>query len=67
METHVADDQSFLGRGWAFPPTFSLRGADVEMVSGADDVEQSLQILLATAPGELFPVIRLAPEPRPFS
>ena len=31
---------------------FSLQGADVEMVSGADDVEQSLQILLATAPGE---------------
>jgi len=48
----MASDQSFLGRGWAFPPTFSLTGADVEMVSGADDVEESLQILLATAPGE---------------
>ncbi len=48
----MANDQSFLGRGWAFPPTFSLGGADVEMVSGAEDVQQSLQILLATAPGE---------------
>lgn len=48
----MASDQSFLGRGWAFPPTFSLGGADVEMVTGADDIEESLQILLATAPGE---------------
>jgi Bacteriophage baseplate protein W len=45
-------DQSFLGRGWGFPPAFSRGGADVEMVSGAEDVEQSLQILLATAPGQ---------------
>lgn len=48
----MASDQSFLGRGWAFPPTFSSGGADVETVSGADDVEESLQILLATVPGE---------------
>lgn len=45
-------DQSFLGRGWGFPPSFSQGGADVEMVSGAADIEQSLQILLATAPGQ---------------
>ena len=48
----MASDQSFLGRGWAFPPAFSLGGADVEMVAGAEDVQQSLQILLATAPGQ---------------
>jgi uncharacterized protein len=52
MEICVANDQSFLGRGWAFPPTFSQGGADVEMVSGADDVVESLRILLATTPGE---------------
>ena len=48
----MANDQSFLGRGWAFPPSFSSGGADVEMVAGVDDVEQSLQILLATGPGQ---------------
>ena len=45
-------DPSFLGRGWAFPPSFSAGGADVEMVSGALDIEQSLRILLGTSPGE---------------
>ena len=48
----MAVDQSFLGRGWAFPPSFSSGGADVEMVSGSEDVHQSLQILLATVPGQ---------------
>ena len=48
----MASDQSFLGRGWTFPPTFSRGGADVEMVAGPDDIQQSLQILLATAPGQ---------------
>lgn len=48
----MAGDQSFLGRGWAFPPSFGMSGADVEMVSGAEDVQQSLQILLTTAPGQ---------------
>lgn len=43
---------SFLGTGWAFPPSFTAGGGDVEMVSGADDIRQSLEILLATAPGE---------------
>jgi uncharacterized protein len=45
-------DPSFLGRGWAFPPSFSAGGADVEMVAGTVDIEQSLQILLGTSPGE---------------
>lgn len=43
---------TFLGRGWAFPPSFTDGGGDVEMVAGADDVQQSLEILLATCPGE---------------
>lgn len=42
----------FLGRGWSFPPTFSEGGGDVEMVSGQDDVQESLQIILGTLPGE---------------
>ena len=45
-------DPSFLGRGWAFPPSFSAGGADVEVVSGVEDIEQSLRILLGTWPGE---------------
>jgi hypothetical protein len=45
-------DRPFLGRGWGFPPLFSAEGADVEMVSGPEDVQQSLRILLATTPGQ---------------
>lgn len=43
---------SFLGTGWSFPPSFGRGGAEVAMVSGAEDVHQSLQILLATSRGE---------------
>jgi len=46
------NEQSFLGRGWAFPPRFSSSGAQVTMVSGVDDIHESLQILLSTRLGE---------------
>ncbi|AJI95658.1 25-like lysozyme family protein [Yersinia ruckeri] len=39
------------GRGWAFPPLFSL-DEGVVMAEGAEDVRQSLQILFSTEPGE---------------
>jgi phage baseplate assembly protein W len=45
-------NQTFLGIGWSFPPTFDDQGAAVEMVAGAEDISQSLQILFSTAPGE---------------
>lgn len=48
----MASDAPFLGQGWGFPPTFTRGGADVEVVSGVEDVQQSLQIILGTAPGE---------------
>jgi len=48
----MQDDQSFLGTGWSFPPSFTQYGADVEMVSGPEDIHQSLQILFATQLGE---------------
>lgn len=48
----TAPATSFLGTGWSFPPSFSPGGAEVAMVSDADDVHQSLQILLATRQGE---------------
>ncbi len=45
-------DSSFLGTGWSFPPAFTRGGADVEMVSGVENIHQSLQILLSTQRGE---------------
>jgi len=46
------DDPAFLGRGWSFPPSFSRSSASVDMVSGAEDIRQSLWILLSTSIGE---------------
>jgi phage baseplate assembly protein W len=43
---------SFLGTGWSFPPAFTAGGAEVDMVSGAQDIHQALEILLATRIGE---------------
>jgi phage baseplate assembly protein W len=48
----MAVDQSFLGTGWAFPPHFSAEAGTVELVSAETDINQSLQILLATSLGE---------------
>jgi len=48
----VDEPPTFLGRGWAFPPTFTAAGADVVTVSDADDVHECLSILVATTPGE---------------
>jgi phage baseplate assembly protein W len=43
---------SFLGRGWDFPPTFSKDGEKILMLDSFDDIESSLRILLSTAAGE---------------
>ena len=48
----MANERSFLGTGWAFPPSFAAAGAGVELVSGPEDIHQSLQILFATQLGE---------------
>ncbi len=48
----MPDNQSFLGTGWSFPPTFGQDGVEVDMVSGVQDIYQSLQILLSTRLGE---------------
>lgn len=48
----MVNDKSFLGTGWAFPPTFdNQRGVNV-MVSDEKDIEQSLKIILFTSYGE---------------
>lgn len=43
--------RSFLGTGWAFPPRFGRDGT-VGMASDAQDIRESLQVILATTPGE---------------
>ncbi len=43
---------SFLGTGWAFPPSFNEETKSVEMVSNIEDINQSLDILLSTSLGE---------------
>lgn len=48
----MSSEDSFLGTGWSFPPTFSSGGSDVHIVSAAEDIEQSLAILLRTRRGE---------------
>ncbi len=42
----------FLGTGWSFPPAFGAGGAELQLISGEEDVHQSLQILFATRLGE---------------
>lgn len=45
-------DKTFLGRGWAFPPGFSLESKTSLTVSEDEDIRQSLIILLSTRLGE---------------
>lgn len=45
-------EKDFLGTGWSFPPRFVKKARSVEMVSGTQDIEESLQILLSTSLGE---------------
>lgn len=52
----MADQNDFLGKGWAFPPEFvkgqGYANGDVVMVAGREDIDQSLGILLRTSLGE---------------
>lgn len=45
-------EKSFLGVGWSFPPAFDNAGGEVQMLKGEDDIQSSLQVLLATRLGE---------------
>lgn len=44
--------ESFLGRGWSFPPEFSKDKRTVITTEGEEDIEKSLHILLSTRLGE---------------
>ena len=42
----------FLGRGWAFPPSFDAEIGVILLVEAQEDIQQSIGILLSTALGE---------------
>lgn len=46
------DENTFLGRGWSFPPVFTRGDHGVQMVEEEEDIKQSLIILLSTMKGE---------------
>jgi uncharacterized protein len=48
----ILERQSFLGTGWTFPPTFDAMNNIVRMVSNAEDIEESIRIIISTTPGE---------------
>jgi phage baseplate assembly protein W len=41
----------FVGRGWAFPLQVGPRGG-IAMMSGPEEIESAIRIILSTAPGE---------------
>lgn len=49
---NMEKEQSFLGRGWSFPPEFSKESREVKMLEDEADIKSSLQILLSTRLGE---------------
>jgi phage baseplate assembly protein W len=48
----VAENRDFLGRGWRFPIRITTAGG-VAMAEGEEKVRQSIEIILATSPGEV--------------
>ena len=48
----MSEENPFLGTGWGFPPTFQKEIQSVEMISGPEDIQSSLEILLSTSLGE---------------
>jgi hypothetical protein len=52
MKTNDNQITSFLGRGWAFPVSFSQSHFGAEMLSEDADIKSSLEILLSTNLGE---------------
>jgi phage baseplate assembly protein W len=48
----MSEEQSFLGTGWSFPPSFQKGRRGVKMISDEEDIKSSLHILLSTKLGE---------------
>ena len=47
-----ANNATYLGKGWDFPPTFLDNKGEVKMISDVEDIEKSLQIIITTRKGE---------------
>ena len=45
-------DNSFIGTGWSFPPSFNKFNGAVDVTSDETDIQRSLEILLSTRKGE---------------
>lgn len=45
-------DYDFIGRGWGFPPTFRKETGGVDMLTGKNDIQSSIEILFSTGIGE---------------
>jgi len=48
----MATQDSFLGRGWSFPPVFVKSEREVKMLEAEDDVKSSIELILSTETGE---------------
>jgi len=48
----MAENKSFLGSGWSFPPRFSDASDGLELSHDDRDIAESIFILLSTTPGE---------------
>lgn len=48
----MAEKNTFLGTGWGFPPTFIKHNKGVKTITGIEDINSSLHILLSTRLGE---------------
>ncbi|WP_167619852.1 GPW/gp25 family protein [Maribellus sediminis] len=48
----MSEYNSFLGRGWSFPPEFDKGTKSVNLLEDEDDIKSSLEILLSTRLGE---------------
>lgn len=46
------NEQSYLGKGWAFPPEFDKNTRQERMLKDEEDIKSSLEILLSTRLGE---------------
>lgn len=51
MADDLASDPGFLGRGWAFP-LVATRDGSFEFVAGEVAIEQGVNLVLGTSPGE---------------
>mgnify|MGYP001224214656 CR=1 FL=1 len=48
----MANDNSFLGRGWSFPPAFNKAEKEVKMLEAEEDIRSSIEVILSTETGE---------------